>query len=383
MSNHRFNPVARRARGLALLGLLGLLAFPPAALANGIGDLYVAVDDGVLELSVATAQLVTKVDLTPTPRSIAFSNDGRSLYAANGTRRLDVIDIETISFSGKIELRAAATLVVVPKGETALAAGPQSRRLALVNLEDRSLRETEPLPGTADILAADRRDRRVLAAQSGASWVAIVDADDASVVTAKVPGRIVAAAADRSGGGGYLVTSSPNRLVRIDYASAKVQWDAALPGRPIAVASMVTGPIVAVAGAVAGAGALWTVIHRTAAPWATLPASVVALVPNDDGGIMYAALPDRILALDLGGEVRRTLPIAAADGLHGLAAVPAPGSSLGAAGEGPAIEPPATSTLPDRLSAWVAGRAPLLGALAVSAIVLVAGLLVIRRRAVG
>lgn len=375
MSNHRFNPVASRARRLALLGFLGLLTLPPAALANGIGDLYVAADGGVLEISVATAQLVTQVELDPAPRSIAFSNDGRSLYAANGTRSLDRIDIETISFDGAIQLPARATAVAVPNGETAVTAGPESRRLVLVNPVDQSFRETEPLPGTADILAADRRDRRVLAAQSGASWLAIVDADDASVVTAEVPGKIVAAAADRSRGGGYLVTRSPDRLFKIDYASGRVLWDATLPGPPIAVASMAGGPIVA------GADALWTVSDGAALPWTTLPVPVVAFVANDDGGILYVALPDRVLALGLGGEVLKTVPIATTGGLHNLAAVPAPGPSLGGEGKGRAIEPPATSTLPEQLSRWVAGRAPLLGALAVGATIILAGLLILRRRA--
>jgi len=97
VSRNRFGAaIAAAALAVASLVALGPVARP--ALANGIGDLYVAAKGGVDEVHVLSQSIVNTVDLTPAPTALAFSPDGRSLYAADGGRFVTRIDIETIDW---------------------------------------------------------------------------------------------------------------------------------------------------------------------------------------------------------------------------------------------------------------------------------------------
>ena len=63
---------------LLLAGLVG------PALANGVGDLYIASPAGVLEVRVSTSTVVSTISLLPAPQSLAFTPDGKTLYVGSG-----------------------------------------------------------------------------------------------------------------------------------------------------------------------------------------------------------------------------------------------------------------------------------------------------------
>jgi len=355
----------------------GLVAPANIARANGIGDLYAAVDGGILELHVASSAIVQRVAIPGTPSGMAFSNDARSLYLASGRARLDRIDIESIQLADNIATEIDLVTVAIPKGGTAVTAGPGRPRLLLAGLVDGKVRETDRLPGAPDLLTADRRDPHALAARSGASWVSIVDVDDGSVAVIDVQGDVVGLAVDRAGAAGFVVTRSPDRLTRISLVDHAVLWEVPLPGPATAVVSTAFGPIVA------GSGALWSIDGDTAIEWAGEGSPSGILAASDGGDIVYVGQASAVLAFDANAQLQRTIALPATERLRGLAAFPAPGSlsaAAGRAGNGSGIEPPATSTLPPWLVVWGATPALLAGALAVFATVLLLGLVVLRRR---
>jgi DNA-binding beta-propeller fold protein YncE len=371
----------RRAWALApaCLFLTALaLANPVLTRANGIGDLYAAASGGVLELHVASGRVVERVDVSPAPSGIAFSNDARSLYLANGSGQISRIDIATIQLAGSITVPIDVVALAIPRGRTAVAAGPGRTRVLLADLDDGRIRQTDRLPGAPNLLAADRRDPHAMAARSGSSWVAIVDVETGAVSKLDVGGAIVGLAVDRAGGAGFVVTRSPDRLTRIRLDDPAVLWKVPLPGQPTAVASTSFGPIVS------GSDALWISDGLTAAVWTNQGAPTGILVTSDDGDFVHVGQPDRILTYDEAADLRQTISLPAADRLRGLAAFPARGSlsaSTGSSDHGRAVRPPETSTLPTLLRGWTPGPVPLAGAMAIFAILMAAGLIVLRRHA--
>ena len=358
------------------------------AQANGIGDLYAAATGGVLELHVASGRIVQQVKVPSTPSGIAFSNDARSLYLAAGATRLDQIDIETISLADSISLPIDVVAVAVPKGVTAVAAGPGRPRLLLASLTDGTVTETDRLSAAPNLVSADRRDRRAMAARSGESWVAIVDSANGAVTELELTGKVVGLAVDRAGGAGFVVTRAPNRLTRVRLDKPAIDWEVALPELPTAVVSTAFGPIVA------AADGLWRSNGKTATSWLAEGSPRGILAASDDGAILYLGQAMAILAFDATGELRQTIALPD-DRLRGLAAFPAPSSLSGAAPSGstsgsattpavasamPGIELPATSTVAAWIGSWTDAPAPFVGALAIFTIILGLGVLVLRRR---
>lgn len=368
----------RRSLALALGGALTLLAAaPPIVSANGIGDLYATARSGVLELHVASAKVVGRVDMKVAPSGLAFSNDGHSLYVASNTTQVSLIDIASLQLTGSVTMPIDVTNVAIPQGQTLVAAGPARTHLLFASLDDGSIRDVGKLPGAPDLLAGDRHDRRAMAARTGASWVAIADVLTRAVSTLDVGGKVVGLAVDRAGDAGYAVTTAPNELVRIRFSDAKVAWRVTLPGAPTAVVSTSFGPIVA------GAEALWTSDGVTARRWAGEGSPAGILAASDGGDFVYLGQGDHVLALGGDAKVAATVPLPANETLRGLAAFPARGSltaRTGSASGGTVkIKPPETSTISALVRDWMRGPIPLAGAAAVFVVILSAGLILVRR----
>src|SRR5262249_33235675 len=151
--------------------------------------------------------IVNTVDLTPAPTRLAFSPDGRSLYTADGGRFITRIDIETISVAKRIAVPANVAALANGRDDLVAIAYPSRKTLGILDPSDDTLTETAALPGAVDLLAADRHETRIVAAQGGASWVAIVDPATRSLRTTTVTGKVVAVAIDPAGGAAYVATT--------------------------------------------------------------------------------------------------------------------------------------------------------------------------------
>ena len=362
---------------LAALVVFGLrLATPAVAHGNGIGDLYAAAEGAVLELHAASGKVVGAVDMSPDPSSIAFSNDGRSLYVATGAREVARIDIQTIQVQEVLAMPTEITAIAVPRGTTAVAAGPGGRELLLADLESRAVHRTSPLPGAADLLAADRREFRALAARSGSTWLAVVEAATAAVSILDVQARVVGLAVDRAGGAGFVVTEAPDQLLRIRLDHPAVLWTVGLPSAPTAVTSTAFGPVVA------GASESWTTDGLAARAWSSEGAPSGVVAASDDGDFVYLGQPSGVLAIGRGGRIDRVIGLGSRGGAHGLAAFPARASlaTTGASTSPPAsVAMPVTSTLPEQSRALADRSGLFLVAAAVFLVLLAAGLVVVHR----
>lgn len=373
--------------------------------ANGIGDLYAASSAGVLELHVESARIVNTVPIAPAPTELAFSPDGRTLYAGAGGRHLVTVDIESISASGTIDLPDAAVALAYPKGEELVLAFPASKTLGVLDTATQNVIQSSVLPGAVDLLAADRRDDRVIAAQSNGSWVAVFDPGSGSVRTATIPGHVQAIGFDRADMLALVATQAPNRIVAISLATAKTSWSATLPGAPTAVTALGVQPLVAVGSAV------WAVTRTSAAKWADAAGSVEALAPSDEGTVIYAQEEGQVEAFASTGKAVRTIKLSGTRAPAAIAPVPhassiadgaggsdgtgtGTGSGTGSATSGstPASgggkqKPPSTDTVVDDAMRWVGTRQVLPGAIAVGVAILVLGQLAIlwyeRRRPAG
>ncbi len=332
-STHRLARVAVAAATLAWPLLLPL----EAARANGIGDLYVAAGPAVVEIHVAGGEVVTTVDLPKDVTSLAFSPDGRTLYAASDRSPVEVIDIDTISRVEALTAAGRATAVAQPSGARLAVAVAGAARLALVDPADPEATDIR-LPGPADRLAADRRSPVVLAASTAASWVAAIDAATGSVRTVELDGRIVAVLVDRDGESGYVATRAPDAVVRVDLRTLDTRWVATLAVAPIGITSLASGPVIAAGSRIYRVGPNGTREFAKAAQ------SVLGLAASDDGEVLVAALGDRVVAYDATGAARTEVGLAGREAVAALAPVPKP-MPLGPSSAGPAASaaPGATS----------------------------------------
>ena len=371
--------IRRRCLAGLLPAVLALVAAAPAH-ANGIGDLYAATPGGVTELYVHGARTVTEVPVKPRPTALAFSPDGRSLYASGG-RRLVHIDIETISADGELQLPAAASALAFPGGRELVIALPARRTLGLLEGPNAQVTETQALPGAADLLAADRRDPRVVAATRGGSWLAVYHTGDRELTTSSVEGRIQAIAVDRDRGAALVATAKPDRLTRLDLRDLRVVATVPLPAPPAAVAATLSG------GVVAADRTIWSVGTGETRRIASAQGRIAHLATSDEGRVILAAGSERIEAFpEAGGGPLRTLEVA---DVAALAAIPAPSSVSGDGGRAPAGpgdgkgELPATSTVLERGARWIADRRDLVAivlvALAIGIGSLAAGSVLLRR----
>lgn len=321
---------------LLLAGALGL----ERASANGVGDLYAATRAGVAEVLVAGGEVLATVPLRDIPRAIAFDPEGRVLYAATGGRNLEPIDIETLELTAAIPLPGVAGSLVHPNGPTLVVALAGDRRLALVDPGAGTTTRSAELPGSTDLLAADRRHPFVLAAESGKPWLALL-AGDAPPVSTSLDARVTAVAVSRTGDL-VVATRAPATIRRLAPTDLAVAWSVDLPAAPDAVAALADGVVAA------GGRTLWWIDRSGARPWRTVGQPVTALVGSDDGTVVYAATADGVEAMTVDGRRSVHVGLDLAPGSTVLAPVPRPASLAGSDGRRPVTEsgrPPATSTV--------------------------------------
>ncbi len=362
-------PTAARLTLASSLALVGLASLVPPVAANGIGDLYIAGMKQVLEVRVDQSRVVNTVDIPPVAESMAMSPDGKQLYVSSGTQNVAHIDIETISAVDPVKLPSAAAGLACPRGSVLVAAMPDVKQLAMV---DRQTGETEvsaALPGAVDLVAADRRETNVIAAQKGASWIASLTTDTGTLHTGAVTGKVVALAVDRGKGSAWVATRNPDKVWHVRLPELTVIDDASLPGAPVGVASMAAGAIVA------GQHDMWLVAGEKATVWGRASGSIVAIAASDDGDVLIAAESTQMEAFGADGTSERKLALTSTKAPLALAVVPAP-SSLGRFGVGttsgagatPAPTGKGTGRMPvtssvDQVGAWIRD-APLPGAIA-------------------
>jgi len=381
VSRFRFGAAIVAAACAASIAL-GAAAGP--VFGNGIGDLYVAASAGVDEVHVDSSKVVNTVDLSPAPTSLAFSPDGRKLYSADDGRFVTRIDIETISVETRIAVPANVGALAHGKGDLLAIAYSSRKTVGILDPASDSLTETGALPGAVDLLAANRHEQRIVAAEHGATWLAIIDPDTRTVRTVTLDAKVVALAVDPAGGFAYAATMGTNQVVKLKLGDGSIVWRAPLVAAPVAVTAGPDSAFVSVGPRV------YETADGTASAWATAGGDIGALATSDDGGIIYATEGDAVQAFAAKGALARTVKLAADAAPSTLAPVPRPSSIAGggsgalaggggASGSGgpdavASAKPhaPSTDTLPDALGRAV-GLPWLPGALASGAVLLLLG----------
>lgn len=335
------------------------------ALANGIGDLYVADPTLVLELNTGATTGLDPVDHkicvpggpvssvaaspdasasagasatagacpSPTikaPTQLAFSADTTDaakqyLATANGTRDIYRINIVDLTVQAPITMSDDVTAIAHPKGNTLYVALAGSKTLMYVGDSDTTASNGASMSkGVPDILAADARDTHVVAAKTGEPWVAIVDASGTvNYPTLPQGGNVVAIAIARDEGAAYVATTGPNRLYRIDLVKHTVLWSPSLPEEPTAVAALDHYAVVA------AGPKLYKVQKSGASLWATTSSDVLALTADLDAGYVYVATSDAVTARSVATPTTSAASIALTGGAPAaLAAVPNKASNL-------------------------------------------------------
>jgi DNA-binding beta-propeller fold protein YncE len=363
---------------LASLVWLTSLTLAGPALANGVGDLYVASSSGVLELHVATSTVVSTIPVSPSPQTLAFSPDGRTLYASTGNAQVTPIDIATLDVQTPIDMPGPVSGLAFPAGQILVGAMPTRRTLAFATVHGGPVTESAQLPGSGNLLAGDRRDARVAVAEAGKSWLAIVDPATSALKKTTVDGEIRALAIERDRGGVLVAAHNPDSLIRIDLTSLAVSWTVKLTGTPAGVAALASNAVVA------GDSNLWLVNGKTASAFATTRQTALALTTSDEGSFLHVAEASAVEVFDTGGKLQRTLELPGERAPVAMAAVPR-GSSL-FLGQGQAapsattpgqmpgalatVKPPTTSTVVD-VASGIAASPPFQGALIVALLILV------------
>lgn len=303
--------------------------------------------------------------------------------------------------TSRFHLPAPAAGLAYPQGGRLIAALPSRRRLAVIDVAGGTLTESDPLAGPVDLVAADPRDGRVVAAAHGGRWVAIFDSSTGNLTSIATNGTVSAVALDSAGGVALVATSAPNDVVAISLRTGRTAWTATLTGAPSAV--VVAGDRV-----VAATGrTLWSIDRAAAATtprlsqWAVAASPVLSLAASDNGTTVYAREAARLEALDArpaagggaaGAPASRTIALTGGRAPIGMAAVPGAASTVGGPGQtrgattstgatvgtgGTGHKLPSTDTVIEAAARWVDLRPLLPGALAVGLVILVAGLLAI------
>ena len=329
------------ASGLALAATLAVVA-PNAALANGVGDLYVASPSGVLEIHVASSSIVSTIPVAPSPQSVVFSPDGRTLYSSTAGPGITPIDIVTLQVRTSIAAPGPVASLAFPAGAVLVAAMPLRRTLAFVDVSGGEVTESAQLPGPGNILAGDRREARVAVAQAGGDWLEVVDPGTSTMRKATLPGQVVAMAIDRDKGAVVVATQSPNALLLVDLTSLATTWTVSLSEAPVAVTAMADAIVV-------GEGtSLWKVDGKSATAFATTKKQIVALTASDEGSVIHVAEASNIEVFDAAGKLQRTVGLSGDQAPVAMAGVPR-GSSLylgQGAGSSPSSKASANSVLP-------------------------------------
>jgi DNA-binding beta-propeller fold protein YncE len=351
----------------AVLATLMALMAPSAALANGVGDLYVASPSGVLEVHVVTSTVISVIPVAPSPQSVVFSPDGRTLYASTAGPKVTPVDIATLEVQASLTMPGPVSSLAFPAGQVLVAAMPQRRSLAFVTVHGGAVTESGQLPGPGNILAGDRREARVAVAQAGADWLEVVDPGTETMRKATVPGEIVDLAIDRDKGAVVVATRNPDAALLVDLTSLATIWTVALSGTPDAVAAMSSAIVV-------GAGKnLWKVDGKSAVAFATTREQILAMTPSDEGSVIHVAEDSGIEVFDSAGKLQRTLELkgerapvwmAAVNrgsslfvGMGGASASPSSKATMPPASVIGTPDPPTTSTIVDTAT-QIAGSAP-------------------------
>jgi DNA-binding beta-propeller fold protein YncE len=368
------------AASAALATALAVLT-PRAAMANGVGDLYVASPSGVLETHVASSSVISTIPLSPSPQSLVFSPDGRTLYAGTAGTAVTPIDILTLNIQATITMPGPVSSLAFPAGQVLVAAMPQRRTLGFVTVHGGAVTESAQLPGPGNILAGDRREARVAIAEAGSNWLEVVDPGTETMRKATVPGEIVAMAIDRDKGAVLVATRNPEALLLVDLTSLATTWTVALPATPVAVVAMASTVVV-------GSGTtLLKVDGQSATSFATTKQAVEVLTASDEGSVVHVAEASGIEVFDSAGVLKRTLDLSGGQAPVAMAGVPrgsslylgqgadaSPSASPGEAAvatSAPLVtpKPPTTSTVVDAAT-QIAGSAPFQSAVAVALAIL-------------
>jgi hypothetical protein len=284
-------PSSRLLRTLLALLALVATALPGATvvLANGIGDLYVGLPAGVTELYLKEEQLLFTVELDAEPLNLAFTNDGTSLYAGDGRRSLVRIDIGDMTVADQYTLTDDVPSFAHPKGGMLYLAVPADEAFAIIADGEAEIAAGPALHGPADLVAADRRDFHVVAAESGKGWVDVLDTVSNTVTKVDVDGGVVALTVAADDGVAFVASASPDTLTQVDLDTGKVAWKVRLEAAPSAVTWAGTeSPRMAIAAV--GDTLVWAKDGETAT-WATLEAAPGAISTADEGAYVYAATP--------------------------------------------------------------------------------------------
>ena len=346
----------------AALAACLVLSGGSGVLANGVGDLYVADPTGVQELYLKASRVEQSVAETPGPTALAFTPDGKTLYTGDGTAKLTEIDIASISVVGSVTLPSPAVALAHPRGTALFIAYQGQKTLGTLLDGDSKAGSGALLPGTPDILAADRHEARLVAAERGKTWISIIEPLSAKVQPVGdgvkgIGGNVVAIAVARDEGYAYIATTSPNRVARIRLDTGAVTWSAPLDGAPTAIAALNSTAVVAIGSKVLA------VSGGKVAAFTDAGAPVVGLAGSDEGRFAYIATADVVTAIALANPAAK--PLSKVTMTHGkptaLAPVPrdsslatsssgsqaSPGASARRSGDGPggtSSHPPATDT---------------------------------------
>jgi DNA-binding beta-propeller fold protein YncE len=368
-------------------------AMPGLTLANGVGDLYVASSAGVLEVHVKTSTVVSTIPIAPGPQSLAFTPDGHTLYVGTGGDHVTPIAIVTLDVGAALSMPGPVSALAFPAGHILVGAMPTRRTIAFMSVPAGTATESAQLPGNGNLLAADRREARVVVAEAGKSWLDVVDPGTSTLKKTTVAGEIRALAIDRDHGGALVATHNPDALIWVDLTSLASVWTVKLSATPTAIAPLASSYVVA-----AGT-ALFVVKAKAVSAFATARGAVTSLAASDEGAYVHAAESGAIEVFDAKGTLQRTLELTGDRSPISIAAVPAgsslflglgagssPGAGASASMPGALVteKPPTTSTMFDT-ARDLASSPPVQGAAAVGAVILVACWLLIRwsdRRAV-
>jgi hypothetical protein len=318
---------AALAASLVLAGGSGRVA-----LANGIGDLYVADPKGVLEIYLKASIIENQIpNLPATPSMLAFSANGTTLYASDKSTDLYQIKISDLSHSGPTRTAAPIAAMAYPFGSSLFVAVQGSKTLSVLTDGAASFADGPTLPSAPDLLAADSRETRFAAAAKDGSWVAIVEPASSKVIavggSAGIGGKVVDMAVARAEGYVWVATTGPNRVALVSLSTGQVASSAPLDAAPTSVTAL--GKY-----AVASAGSdLFRVQGTKASAWATAPAKVVGLASDLSAQFVYVATTDKVIALSVTDpKASPAASVALKNGAPAaLAPVPNRGSSLAAA----------------------------------------------------
>jgi len=329
-----FRTRLQRVLASAVMAACLVLSGGSGVFANGFGDLYVGSAAGVDELRLRTENLENFLGLTPGPTMLAFRPDGKILYASDGSAQVTRIDINHIVVDSAVTLKVPAVALAHPRGTALFIAYQDQKTLGTLQDGDSTLESGQTLPGNPDILAADRHEARLVAAERGKPWITIIDPVNGKLITVGkdatgIGGNVTAVAIGRDEGYAYVATTSPNLVARIDLGTGRVDGSVPLDGAPTAIAAVKGAAVVAVG------STIFKVAGSRKTSFAVADGQVLALAGSDEGKFAYVATATTVTAFPVadpaaGPASQVTLP-------HSrptvLAPVPAD-SSLAAASNG-------------------------------------------------